>query len=116
MIDFPSARSLRSRLSSSGVHLSLLFLAMAVLHRRVGPLTVNVKGLLWGRTHATLDIDPTRLFQSRSAFNVTALARHPEDVALRSQVVNCHGEHHCTSRRRISQRDGGDADINQGTA
>jgi hypothetical protein len=48
--------------------------------RRVGPLTVNVEGLLWGRTHATLDIDPTRLIQSRSAFNVTSV--NPEDALL----------------------------------
>src|SRR3984957_19567850 len=47
---------------------------------RVGPLTVNVERLLWGRTHATLDIDPTRLIQSRSAFNVTPV--NPEDALL----------------------------------
>jgi hypothetical protein len=29
-----------------------------------------------------LDIGPTRLVQSRSAFNVTTLALHPEEVAL----------------------------------
>src|SRR5450631_252240 len=54
--------------------------------RRVGPFTVNVEGLLWGRTHATLDIDPTRLIQSRSSFNVTTLARHPEEVALDRRI------------------------------
>src|ERR1700722_6758741 len=35
--------------------------------RRVGPLAVNIEGLLRGRTHATLDIGPPRLVQSTSA-------------------------------------------------
>jgi hypothetical protein len=47
---FPSARSWKSRLSSSGVHLSLLFLAIGVAfvgmaERRQFPIA-----LLWGLT------------------------------------------------------------------